>query len=270
MPPAMAADAAAASDRAWDLSPSIADATIAGEVWPYIDTRADGPALLMLPGSVGTCEMFYKQIAALGQKVRIVSVGYPAISDPSRLADGLAGLMDHLRLSRASVLGSSFGGYWAQFFALRHAGRLDHLFLGNIFVTPDELFSNPLFDPAFVAATDAKKLQATWRQRVEQAPDSELKAIQLAMLSGRQSADNLKARFEGVAAAALCPPLPIPPERVTVIDCEDDPIIPPRSQQAVRDRYAGAHHCTLQTGGHYPHILNPQAYNAVITGRLFN
>jgi pimeloyl-ACP methyl ester carboxylesterase len=270
MTSAIAAGASAAPDRPWDLGCSIADATIAGEVWPYIDTRADGPALIMLPGSVGTCEMFYKQIAALGQKVRIVSVGYPALADPSRLADGLAGLMDHLGLSRASVLGSSFGGYWAQFFALRHPGQLDHLFLGNIFVTPDELFANPLFDPAFISATGAKELQTTWRQRVEKAPDGELKAIQLAMLSGRQSAENLKARFEGVAAASLCPPLSIPPERITVIDCEDDPIIPPRSRQAVRDRYAGAHRCTLQTGGHYPHILNPQAYNAVITDRLFN
>lgn len=248
----------------------IADPTIAGEVWPYIDTGADGPALIMLPGSVGTCEMFFKQIDALGQKLRIVSVSYPALSDPSRLADGLAGLMDHLGLARASVLGSSFGGYWAQFFALRHADRLDHLFLGNIFLTPDELFANPLFDPAFITATSAPDLQATWRQRVEQAPDSQLKAIQLAMLAGRQSADNLKARFVGVADAKLCPTLPIPPGRITIIDCEDDPIIPPTSRQAVRDRNSGAHVHTLTTGGHYPHILNPQAYNAVITGRLFS
>jgi maspardin len=270
MTTAMAAGASAAPDRPWDFGAAIADATVADEVWPFIDTHAEGPALIMLPGSVGTCEMFYKQITTLGQNIRIISVSYPALADPSRLADGLAGLMDHLGLPRASVLGSSFGGYWAQFFALRHAGRLEHLFLGNIFLTPEELFSNPLFDPAFIAATGAKELQATWRQRVEQAPDGELKAIQLDMLSGRQSAGNLKARFEGVAAATLCPALSIPPERITVIDCEDDPIIPPRSRQAVRDHYAGARLHTLQSGGHYPHILNPQAYNAVITGRLFN
>jgi maspardin len=268
MASAMAADASTVSARLWDLSASIATATLAGEVWPYVDTHAEGPALIMLPGSVGTCEMFFKQIDTLGRKLRVVSVSYPALSDPSQLADGLAGLMDHLGLTRASVLGSSFGGYWAQFFALRHADRLDHLFLGNIFLTPDELFSNPLFDPSFIAETSARELQATWRRRVEQAPDSELKAIQFAMLSGRQSAENLKARFEGVAAASLCPRPPIPRDRITVIDCEDDPIIPPRSRQAVRHHYAGAHLQTLKTGGHYPHILNPQAYNAVITNRL--
>ncbi|MGV3635752.1 MAG: alpha/beta fold hydrolase [Pseudorhodoplanes sp.] len=264
------ATGATAPTRPWDLSALIATATVEGEVWPYVDTQADGPALIMLPGSVGTCEMFFKQIDTLGRRLRIVSVSYPALPDPSRLADGLAGLMDRLSLDRASVLGSSFGGYWAQFFALRHAARLEHLFLGNIFLTPTELFSNPLFDPAFIAATGAPDLQATWRQRVEQAPDSELKAIQLAMLAGRQSADNLKSRFVGVAAAKPCPSLPIPHDRISVIDCADDPIIPPASRQAVRDHYAGAHLHTLKTGGHYPHILNPDAYNAVLTGRLFN
>lgn len=111
----MAAGASAASDRPWDLGGSIVDATIAGEVWPYIDTRAEGPVLVMLPGSVGTCEMFYKQIAALGERVRIISVSYPAVADPARLADGLAGLLDHLGLPRASVLGSSFGGIGRSF-----------------------------------------------------------------------------------------------------------------------------------------------------------
>lgn len=266
----MAVGASVVHDRPWELGSSISTATMAGEAWPYIDTGGKGQVLIMLPGSVGTCEMFYKQIAALGQKLRIVSVSYPALSDPSRLADGLADLMDHLGLPRASILGSSFGGYWAQFFALRHPERLDHLFLGNIFLSPDELFTNPLFEPAFIAATSAPDLQATWRKRVEQAPDSELKAIQLAMLSGRQSADNMKSRFVGVAAATPCPPLSVPPELITIIDCEDDSIIPARSRQAVRDHYAGAHLHTLNTGGHYPHILNPQAYDAVITGRLLN
>ncbi|RKE67394.1 pimeloyl-ACP methyl ester carboxylesterase [Pseudorhodoplanes sinuspersici] len=250
------------------MTNALTTATVAGVAWSYVDTSAKGPALIMLPGSVGTCEMFFRQIRALGDTYRLISVSYPAEPDPTRLADGLAGLMDHLQLDRASVLGSSFGGYWAQFFALRHAGRVEHLFLGNIFITPNELFSNPLFDPAWIAKTAPADLQAFWLERVEKAPDSELKAIQRDMLSGRQSADNLKARFVGVARATLCPPLPLPAQSITVIDCDDDPIIPPQSRQAVRDRYPGAAIRTLSSGGHYPHILNPEAYDTIITERL--
>jgi pimeloyl-ACP methyl ester carboxylesterase len=262
------AASAGASARAWDLSSSVRTAEVAGHVWPYIDTRGDGPALVLLPGSVGTCEMFFKQIAALSRALRLISVSYPALSDPEKLADGLAGLMDRLGLERASVLGSSFGGYWAQYFTLRHAPRVETLFLGNTFVTADELFANPLFDPDWIRNTSATAMQQFWRGRVAAAPDSELKIIQLDMLAGRQDAENLKSRFVGVIEARACPPLPVPSSNIVVIDCADDPIIPPASRQAVADHYAGAEHVTLPFGGHYPHILNADAYNATIARRL--
>lgn len=254
--------------EAWHFDASIRVIRVDGYDWPHIDTGGSGPALVMLPGSVGTCEMFFKQIASLGRRFRIVSVSYPAEADPAYLADGLAGLMTALDLPRASVLGSSFGGYWAQFFALRHPDRVETLFLGNIFVTPEELFTNPLFDPDWVRETPAADLQRTWRDRLAQATDSELKRIQIDMLAGRQSADNLKARFIGVTNAQACPPLPIPSSRIVVIDCDDDPLIPPVSRQAVRDRYPGADIHTLPTGGHYPHILNQDAYDSIVAGRL--
>lgn len=252
----------------WHLDAAIRTISIAGVDWPHIDTGGDGPALVMLPGSVGTCEIFYKQIASLGGRFRIVSVGYPAEPDPARLADGLDGLMTVLGLRSASVLGSSFGGYWAQFFALRHPQRVETLFLGNIFVTPQPLFDNPLFAPAFVRSTGAAQLQATWRERVMQAPESELKRLQIDMLSGRQSAENLKARFVGVIDASPCPPLPLAASRIVVIDCADDPIIPPAARQAVHEHYPQATIKTLPSGGHYPHILNPHAYEAAIVEAL--
>ncbi|MCK9908199.1 alpha/beta hydrolase [Microbacteriaceae bacterium K1510] len=265
MTTAASADAPA---RAWHLQSSIRTADVAGHAWPYIDTQGDGPALVLLPGSVGTCEMFFKQIAALGRALRIIAVSYPAVSDPELLADGLAGLLDHLRLKQASILGSSFGGYWAQYFGLRHGGRVETLFLGNTFITADELFSNPLFNPEWIRGTSAADMQKFWRERVSQAPDTELKALQLDMLSGRQDAGNLKSRFVGVIEARACPPLAVPADDVVVIDCSDDPIIPPASRQAVADHYDNAERITLPFGGHYPHILNAGAYNDAITRRL--
>lgn len=259
---------AGARPRAWDLQSSICTAEVTGHVWPYIDTRGDGPTLVLLPGSVGTCEMFFKQIAALGRDLRLIAISYPALSDPARLADGLAGLLDRLDLARASVLGSSFGGYWAQYFGLRHAARIETLFLGNTFITADELSANPLFNPDWIHRTPAADMQKFWRDRVTQAPDSELKAIQLDMLSGRQDADNLKSRFVGVVEARACPPLAVPAADIAIIDCADDPIIPPASRQAVADHYQNAERITLPFGGHYPHILNTEAYNAAIARRL--
>src|ERR1700744_977513 len=111
-------DAGAASAAPWHLDDAIRAAQVGGTAWPYIDTGGPGPALLMLPGSVGTCEMFFKQIAALAPAIRVIAVSYPAEPGPLRLADGLAGFMDRIVLRTASILGYSFGGFWAQFVAL--------------------------------------------------------------------------------------------------------------------------------------------------------
>ena len=244
-------------------------ARVGSTEWLYVDSKTAGAALVMLPGAIGTCEMFYKVFAALRAELRVVSVTYPAESDPEALADGLADFMDELGLSRASLVGSSFGGFWAQFFALRYPDRVETLFLGNTFVEPSELFAkNPLFAPETVFNTPPERLQRLWREVVERTPASELRSLQLAMLSGRQSAVNLYARFVGVAEALPCPELRVADSSIAVIDCDDDPIIPRATRVAVRERFPGATVYTLGTGGHYPHVLNPARYVEAIRTQL--
>lgn len=257
-----------ASCLPWHLDDSIMIVSAGGYDWPLVDTGGRGPTLIMLPGAVGTCEMFFKQLKALGDSIRIISISYPAESSPEKLADGLAALMSKLDIPHASVLGSSFGSYWAQFLALRHSTLIDTLFLGNSFVTADELITNPLFDPNWVRHTDAVEIQLRWKEQIELAPTSELKSIQLDMLSGRQSPENLKSRFLGVIAARTSPRLSLDPKRIVIIDTEDDPLISARSRQAVRDQYSGAVVFELNAGGHYPHILNQTAYDDIIRQML--
>ena len=55
------------------------------------------------------------------------------------------------------------------------------------------------------------------------------------------------------------------PAAVPVLDCDDDPLIPPQVRERLRRQYPGARHVSLPTGGHYPHVLNPQMYEALLT-----
>jgi len=241
---------------------------VAGSHWSFIDTGGKTKdarvPLILLPGSVGTCEVFFKQVAALGADGRIIAATYPALADPEDLADGLAAFMTELELDRAHVLGSSFAGYWIQYAALRHPERIETLVLGNTFLEPGGLLANPLFAPDLILQGSAGELQRVWLERAESGPDSELRTLQIDMLSGRQDAETLRSRLVGVVQARPCPEAEFPRERIVIIDCDDDPIITPFMRRAVRARYAGARAYALRTGGHYPHILNPGDYNAVL------
>jgi maspardin len=235
-----------------------------GHEWRWLDTAAAGPVAILLPGSVGDGGMFAPTLEALGDQARLVAVTYPAISEPAALADGLAALMDHLAIESAVVVGSSFAAWWAQFLALRHPRRVKSLVIGNGFVEGNDLADNPLFDRDYVTSVPDEELHGQWLRRVEASPESPLQRLQYLMLSTRQSPANLKARFVGVVNALPCPPLTLPPQAVTVLDCADDPLIPSAVQARLRQRYPDARHVTLETGAHYPHLLNSRNYERLM------
>ncbi len=236
-----------------------------GHVWRWLDTGGSGPTALLLPGSVGDGGMFVTTLSALRSRARLVAVTYPALSEPERLADGLAHVMRHLDLASAVVVGSSFAAYWAQFFALRHPERVRALVLGNGLVDSHDLSYDPLFVPAYLESVSPKELHAAWIARVGNSPISPLQQLQSLMLADRQTSENLHARLLGVGRAKVCPPLSLPMAVVTVLDCDDDPLMPPAVRARLRSRYLGARHISLPTGGHYPHLLNPQAYQDLLS-----
>jgi maspardin len=236
-----------------------------GQEWRWLDTQGDGPVTLLLPGSVGDGAMFVRTLLFIGQRMRLIAVTYPALSDPAQLADGLAAVADHLALSAHRVVSSSFSAYWSQFYALRHPSRVASLVLGNGFVDGTDLADNPMFDRQFVESVSAEALHAQWLDRVRSAPVAPLQQLQEVMLAERQSPANLHSRFLGVVRSQPCPSLALPAGAITVLDCDDDPLIPPHVRERLRRQYPDAHHLSLPTGGHYPHVLNPVAYEAFLT-----
>lgn len=239
--------------------------SVDGHEWRWLDTGAGGPVTVLLPGSVGDGAMFVRTLLSLGERMRLIAVTYPALSDPAQLADGLAAVAGHLALPPHRVVSSSFSAYWAQFYALRHPARVTALVLGNGFVDGTDLAANPMFDRAFVESVSPEALHAQWLERVRSAPVAPLQQLQEIMLAERQSPVNLHTRFLGVVRAQVCPPLTLPASAITVLDCDDDPLIPPNVRERLRQQYPDARHLSLPTGGHYPHVLNPAAYEAFLT-----
>lgn len=253
-------EALEAVERRWDWQSLIVE----GHEWRWLDTACEGPVAILLPGSMGDAGVFALTLQAMGDRARLVAVTYPGLSDPAALSDGLAALLDHLAVESATVVGSSFAAWWIQYFALRHPQLVSHLVIGNGFVEGKDLADNPLFDRETITATPANELHRQWLERIEATPSSPMQRLQQRMLSQRQSPENLAARLRGVVDALACPPPVLPADAITVLDCADDPIIPPEVRARVRARYPGARHVSLPSGGHYPHLLNPRDYQALL------
>lgn len=240
---------------------------IAGTPWETIDTRGPGEPVFLLPGGQGTGEVFFKPLLRLGARRRLVAVHYPAQPDGEVLAAQFAQLLDAWQLPRASLAGSSLGAYWAQLFAHRHPERVSQLVLGNTFVDATDVRGMPAFNEAEIQKLDDEATKQQKLDKMAAAPEGELKQVLLDQLR-KQSAASIKSRSLGVARSVAVPVLALPPERICVLDCEDDAVITPLMKRQVAERYAASEQVCLPFGGHYPHILNPDAYVSLLARRL--
>ena len=249
-------------------------AEIDGREWRWIETAPDdaaAPALVMLPGAFGAAELFWNQLVALGDRLHMVSITYPAAPEAGQIAAGAVALADRLGLGRFSLLGTSLGGYIAQLVGRDHGDRLDTLIVANSLVRSEHLGSLPTKAQA-EAATGAE-LRARIVAGIEAAPETEpahtlLKATLLDHGARCLSDDMIKTRL--VIVADLDEPVPpaLEPGRIVLVESDDDRVITPAGRAFMRARYADSRVHVLQGGGHFPYVTRADQYNAIIAEHL--
>jgi 3-oxoadipate enol-lactonase len=184
----------------------------------------------------------------------------------------LAGLLDHLGVERAHVLGISYGGEVAQAFALRHGARLRSLILADTVseVGPelrlvaeawraaalggdaDALFASSApwnFSPAFIAANEALLHEARRRYR-----DLDLPAVA-----------RLCDAFLGVGFTERLPEIAAP---TCVIVGGGDILKGKTYARRIASRVPQCELHTIEGAGHAACWEQPDAFNTVVLGFL--
>ena len=245
-----------------------------GLEWDVIDTgmpSPDAPTLVLLPGTLGTAGIFQAQIEGLRGIARVIAVTYPVERNLGRLVDSLISLLDELGVDTFHILGSSFGGFLAQWLADRAPDRIETLFIGNSLVdpVPSRKRLPPLDTMEAMSGEQHKELilksVAGWEEPVPAFADLKKKLLESADTIG---GEGLKARVMALQNSETIPPLAVAPERIVIIESEDDPLIGPEMRRALEERYPGATVKRFRVGGHYPYVTRPDEYNAIIRERL--
>jgi 3-oxoadipate enol-lactonase len=124
-----------------------------------VDSEGEGPPIIMLHGLGGTSNSFQAMVAPLAG-FRIVRPDLPGAGRSPTPAQGItvALLVDavenaatHLGISRAHVVGHSFGSLIAQHLAARHPGRVASLTLFGPILEPQDAARQRLRDRAATA-----------------------------------------------------------------------------------------------------------------------
>ncbi len=102
------------------------------------NVKGNGPPLVLIIGFASARNLWYSAVSAFSKSHRVITFdnrGFGKSEKPPgpyttrMLADDTLGLMDHLGIKKAHVLGGSLGGMVAQEIAIGHPDRLDKLIL---------------------------------------------------------------------------------------------------------------------------------------------
>jgi len=243
---------------------------VQGLVWALRDTRpgTGEPPLVMLPGALGTGDVFYKMLAALGSEHRLVALSYPALESAQTLAHSLNELFEAMSWPQLDLLGTSLGGYVAQAAALARGDRIRRLVLSSTFFDAD-LQKKRWPSAESYRSLDVEAITATAREQLQAGPEptpehAELKQLMLVLVGSEQTGPAIRAMRLAVLTASPLPRVPIDESRITLIDDDDDPVIAEPTRLQMRQRYSSSLHIRIPGGGHFPANLCSGAYEAAL------
>ncbi len=245
---------------------------INGRSWGVIDTGGARPVLLMLPGTLGRADVFWRAIEAIKDRARVIAVSYPGSGGIPEWAGDLAALFEMSGVAKAFILGSSLGGYTAQYFVAVHPERAEGLIAANTLHTVADVASRPPYsadlDHGPFEAIRSGFEQGLKGWKAASPEHSDLVDLLLGEVTGRIPEPELRARLNALKRGPELPPVTLPRERIATVECADDPLIPQSMREAVRARLKPSVAYRFETGGHYPYILRPALYAALIEEQL--
>jgi pimeloyl-ACP methyl ester carboxylesterase len=101
----------------------------------YYEALGSGPAVVLIHGGLVDMRLWEKQMRPLSQRFRVVRYdlrGYgrsAAAAEPFSHLEDLRGLLDFVKIEKATLVGLSLGGIIAADFALEHPERVERLVL---------------------------------------------------------------------------------------------------------------------------------------------
>jgi maspardin len=243
-----------------------------GREWGLVEAGSAGPALLLIPGTLGRGDIFWQQIEALSDRAHVLSVTYPATGGILEWTADLVLLLDQRGIEKATVLGSSLGGYLAQAIAAAHPARVESLIAANTLCSVGKVRQMPPYSSDLDGAP-IEELRAGFGRGLtawaQSHPDqADMVELLLAEVGGRIPEAELRSRLNGLKHAPDLDAVTLPSSKVATIEGADDPLIPLSMRDDVRARLQPAVAYRFETGGHFPYTVRPDLYTAILEERL--
>ena len=241
----------------------------AGYDWPYIVAGQGDETALLLHGMAGAYDLWWQQIEALRAQYRLISVTYPPIDTLAGLTAGLLALLDHLGVDRVHLVGTSLGGYLAQYIVARHADIVLDAVFGNTFPPNRILVRRTRGAEPLLRILPEGIILGAMRLNIRRSlypaggRSELLKAYLLEGTFRNMSKPLFLARYRTVMEWFDLPQEP-PRIPLMILEAENDPLITPALRATLRETYPEAAVINLGSVGHFSYINRPLPYTQTL------
>lgn len=236
---------------------------IDGVGWEYLSMGA-GQAVLFLHGMGGAYDIWFQQFEALKDEFLLIAITYPCVESLAQMETGLLSVLDEVGVSSFSVLGTSLGGYIAQYLVARHLDKVNQAVFANTFPPNDFIVKQygalGQALPFLPARLIAQVMRWQYKSRIY--PPSGYDELTLAYLNEtlyRFTKADLIGRYYCLVESFDPPDLSGGEIPVMVIEASNDPLVGAELRQALKATYPLAEVVTLGNG-HFPYLSQPVFY----------
>lgn len=242
-----------------------------GMSWEYVSIGTGEETILFLHGMTGAYDIWWHQLDALQADYRVIAVTYPAVDSLAEMETGVLSILDAEGVDKFNVVGTSLGGYFAQYLVAHHPTRILRAVFSNTF-PPNDLIAekNKTIGAALPFLPEwlvIDVLRGSFASSVYPASGND--ELTLAFLNeisyGRMRKAQVVGRFHGVVEKFDAPDLNALNIPVLIIEADNDPLVELVLREQLKELYPSAEVHTFSDVGHFPYLNRPEEYTALLS-----
>ncbi len=257
--------------RAFRLTSSL---EVNGVAWEYVAMGDGEETILFLHGMTGAYDIWWHQLEALQSDYRVIAVTYPAVDSLAELDAGVMSILEKEGVDKFNVVGTSLGGYFAQYLAANHSDRILRAVFSNTF-PPNDLIAekNKTIGTALPFLPEwlvIDVLRGSFANSVYPASGND--ELTLAFLNeisyGRMSKAQVVGRFHCVVEKFDIPDVSALGIPVLIIEADNDPLVELALREQLKVTYPSAEVHTFSGVGHFPYLNRASEYTKLLADFL--
>jgi len=241
-----------------------------GVDWHYINVGEGETTILFLHGMAGGYDIWWQQIEALQQHYRVIALTYPPVHSLADLTRGIIAILKQERVVGFNVVGSSLGGYLAQYLVAGLPVRIQKAVFANTFPPNDIIVQKTRISGKLLPFLPEWVVMWNLRKTTTKAiyPASGRNELVAAYLMEQSHGMMRKAQFVSRFHCVLDYFQPADQEasnvEIMLIEANNDPLVEKTLRELIKTTYPSARIKTLPGAGHFPYLNRPEEYTEIL------